>query len=67
VRKTENECVGCPSEMGCIGSSCKYLNVTRYYCDYCGEEATLYDYYDEEVCAECILKSYNIIEGSDTF
>ena len=65
MRKTENECVGCPSEMGCIGSSCKYLNVTRYYCDYCKDETTLYHYNDDEVCLDCILANLEVVEGSN--
>lgn len=39
MRKHENECVGCPSEMGCIGNACVYKNVPRDYCDICGEPA----------------------------
>ena len=29
--KYENECVGCPPERGCLGSSCPYMNVPRLY------------------------------------
>ena len=34
----EDECVGCPPEMGCLGSICPNRNVPHYFCDYCGEE-----------------------------
>jgi len=34
----EDECVGCPPEMGCLGSMCPNRNVPRIYCDICGEE-----------------------------
>ena len=61
--KVENECVDCG--LPCIGSSCPYMNVTRYYCDDCEDEATLYEYDGQELCAECILKRLPIIEGSD--
>lgn len=54
----ENECVGCPPEMGCLGIACRYRNVPYIYCDKCGEEI-LPDTYgwdlDEEyhLCEEC--------------
>ena len=55
MRKTENECIGCPPELGCVGdTSCPYRNVTRYYCDKCGEEEQLYEYDDRELCISCI-------------
>lgn len=34
----EDECVGCPPEIGCYGSSCPNKNVSHYFCDECGEE-----------------------------
>lgn len=52
----ENECVGCPTEMGCLGSSCPYNNVPHYYCDDCGEEEQLYHFEEEHLCIECIKK-----------
>lgn len=66
MRTVTNECVGCTS-MGlpCIGSSCRNRNVTRYYCDRCKEEfepEKLYQYFGEEVCAECILKDFEKVE-----
>ena len=36
----KDECVGCPPEIGCYGSSCPYKNVPHYFCDECGEEIT---------------------------
>ena len=65
MKQVENECVGCPSEMGCLGSSCKYSNVTRYYCDKCGEESTLYHYDNYEICEQCLLAEFEIVEGSN--
>jgi hypothetical protein len=52
VIKTENECVSCG--LPCLGSSCPYRNVTRYYCDECGEETELYYYDGMELCIDCI-------------
>ena len=36
----QDECVGCPPEIGCYGSSCSYRNVPHYFCDKCGKERT---------------------------
>ena len=42
----EDMCVGCPPEMGCLGSSCPNRNVERWYCDECGEETFPEDSYE---------------------
>ena len=63
MKKIENECVDCG--LPCLGNSCKYRNVVRFYCDRCGEEETLYRYGDEELCQYCLLKEFEIVEGSD--
>lgn len=63
--KYENECVGCPPDMGCMGLACKYRNVPHFFCDQCGEEmeaSELYDVDGEMLCADCILKQYKTIE-----
>lgn len=65
MKKVYDECVGCPSGRGCIGSACKYKNVTRYYCDYCGEETLLYKYDGDEICSDCLLGQFDVVEGSD--
>ena len=54
--KIENHCVGCPSEMGCLGHSCPYTDVVCYYCDECDEEKTLYHFDGEQLCINCIEK-----------
>lgn len=54
--KIENDCVGCPPEMGCLGDGCPYRNVPYYYCDECGKNATLYHFDGEELCIDCIKK-----------
>lgn len=62
----ENECVGCTSlGLYCIGSSCPNRNVIRYYCDYCGGEEKLYHYDNLEICEECLLKQFEVVEGTD--
>lgn len=56
--KYEDECVGCPPELGCIGTPCPYRDVAHYYCDSCGEEVDdLYKYDGLEMCAYCVLGS----------
>lgn len=60
--KYENECVGCPPEMGCIGNACKYRRVPHCTCDTCHEELDPKELYEDEdggmICAACILKRY---------
>ena len=62
MKVTENECIGC--DLPCF-SSCPYLNVTRYYCDECGEEDTLYETEYGELCEVCLLKKFPKVEGSE--
>ena len=50
----QNECVGCPPEMGCLGSSCLFRNVEHHYCDECECDDQLYYFDDRELCIECI-------------
>lgn len=61
--KIENECVGCPSEMGCM-HKCKNEKVSRLYCDECGEEVDeLYIYDDDsELCKDCLLNKFKMVE-----
>jgi hypothetical protein len=60
---TENECVDCG--LPCIGRACKYYSVTRYYCDECDSEETLYEFNGKELCIDCIAKHLPIVEGSN--
>lgn len=53
----EDECVGCPTEMGCLGNSCKYNKVPHFYCDECGDEVDegdLYEFDGQQLCIDCI-------------
>lgn len=63
MKKIENECVNCG--LPCLGKSCPYREVPHYYCDRCGEEETLYYYHGEELCEYCLLKEFDIVEGSE--
>jgi hypothetical protein len=64
LKRIEDECVGCPPEIGCFGNSCPYKNVTRYYCDFCEDEAPLYYFDGCELCLDCIEKRLDKVEGS---
>ena len=55
--KYEDQCVGCPSEMGCMGSACPNRNVKVIYCDCCGDEIDSDDGYEvdgEDLCESCL-------------
>lgn len=59
--KYEDECVGCPPGIGCLGSSCPNRNVPHTYCDRCGDETPVYSLNDddEQLCEECMIKTLN--------
>ena len=60
--KYENECVGCPKEMGCLGDGCPNRNVKHLYCDICSADVdTLYYEGNYELCEECLLKTFEKI------
>ena len=58
--KVENGCVGCPPEMGCMGSSCPNRNVKVIYCDCCGEEICdeVYEVEGEDLCEDCLKDKF---------
>ena len=59
----ENECVGCPPEIGCLGSACPKRNVPHLFCDDCEEEVEeLYEVDGEQLCADCILERYEKVK-----
>ena len=66
MKKIESECVGC-TDIGlyCIGNSCRNRNIVRYYCDKCDGEDKLYYYDGLELCAECLLNCFEVVDGSD--
>ena len=68
MRKVENECVSC-IDIGlyCLGMRCPNRKVVRFYCDRCGCEEKLYRYEDEELCRDCLLEKFDIVEGSDNW
>lgn len=66
MKRIENECVGCPAGVPCLGPTCPNRNVVRYYCDICKEESyPLFEHDGAEWCAACLLEQFDIVEGSD--
>lgn len=71
--KYENECVGCPPEMGCMGNACPNRNVPHYYCDECGEEIVdnhrYEEYYTtngaEHLCKDCYKKALDYLHEEE--
>ena len=62
----ENECIGCPPEIGCIGSTCPFTRVPHYYCDNCKEEVDeLFDVDGEELCEECLKARFRKVGIDD--
>ena len=60
----ENECVGCG--LPCKHDLCPYYKVKHFMCDSCKEEdVKLYEYNGLQICEECLLKEFDIVEGSD--
>ena len=59
-----NECVDCG--LPCLGDSCPYRNVMHSKCEFCNEEdIRLYHYNGYEICEECLLKEFDVVEGTD--
>ena len=63
MKKTECECVDCG--FPCKRHACPNYEVTRFYCDECGDEGTLYEFDGEELCISCIEKRLKVVEGSE--
>ena len=59
--KYEDNCVGCPTERGCLGSTCPHMHVKVTYCDICGEEIDCNNVYEvdgEDLCEECLKDKF---------
>ena len=64
MRVIEDGCIGCPPELGCLRSACRYKNEIHYYCDQCHNETILYDYDGSELCIDCLADKFEKVEGS---
>lgn len=64
--RLENDCCDCAVPgYPCRGSSCGLRSNPHYYCDECEEETVLYECEDKQLCAECLLKRFPVVEGSE--
>ncbi|WP_373266738.1 hypothetical protein [Hungatella hathewayi] len=58
----EEQCVGCPPEMGCFGETCPYKKVKICECDNCHDTFDiLYNYNGQQLCSECVLKELDVV------
>ena len=65
MRYYTNDCVGCCG-LPCIYEACENYKVEHFRCDYCKEEdVKLYHYDDSEICEDCLLKQFEVVDGSD--
>ena len=60
----ENECVDCG--LPCRHDLCPYYKAKHFQCDFCKtEDVKLYEYNGWQICEDCLLKEFDIVEGSD--
>lgn len=53
-KRIESDCVDCG--LPCLGNSCRYHNMTTYYCDVCGSEGAEYIINGDDYCEDCAKK-----------
>lgn len=59
-----NDCCDCG--LPCILNTCPHYKVKHYKCDICGEiDIKLYHCNDMELCEDCLLKEFEVVDGSD--
>lgn len=59
-----NDCCDCG--LPCIYKSCPYYKVQHCECDFCrNQDVKLYNYNGYGICEECLLKQFEVIEGTD--
>jgi hypothetical protein len=57
----ENQCVGCADGLGCRGRFCPNRNVRVVYCDHCGNEIDIDEWYNadgDDLCEDCLKKIF---------
>lgn len=64
MKRIENDCVDCG--LPCAGFACKHREVTRYYCDECGDECLPNELYihpidGAELCKDCMLNKLDVV------
>ena len=61
MTRIEDDCVGCPTYC----ANCGRDRTPHYYCDNCGDETKLFRFDDKELCTECLLEQFDVVEGSE--
>ena len=56
MRSYENQCVGCPPDIGCMGEACKYMNAPVNHCDWCDSEDAIFEIDGNDYCENCAKK-----------
>jgi hypothetical protein len=60
----ENECCNCG--LPCTFEACEHYKVLHTKCDFCHDtDIKLFHYNGWEICAECLLNEFDVVEGSD--
>lgn len=66
MRAYEDHCIDCATpSFPCLGERCPRRHVPVFYCDECGERDTLYEYHGKELCENCLINQFSVVEGSD--
>lgn len=71
MKEITDECVSCG--LPCLGNSCPYSKVTRWYCDECKDECQPEELYVTEdgdtLCQDCLLEKFQTVAqvGEDSF
>lgn len=55
MKEIRDDCIGCPSGIGCMGLGCPYKNAEYTVCDDCGDDA-YYNVDGAELCEDCTDK-----------
>ena len=59
-----NECVSCG--LPCLYNACPYYRVKHIKCEFCNEkDIKLYHYNGYKICESCLLKEFDVVEGTD--
>ena len=58
------ECRKCG--LPCLHNACPYYKVKHFKCDYCGEvDIKLYNYNGDEICEDCLLDEFDVIDNDE--
>ena len=64
MTRIEDDCNGC-TYIGLPCRNCGRDKIPHCYCDKCGYEAKLFRFDDKELCADCLLEQFDVVEVSE--